>query len=70
MSNVDTYLGLIEEAVVDTTDASIDALDAFEHANPNIADEAYQAGGPEVKGLAARVVNGTQHSFLLRADLV
>ena len=40
------YLDLVAAYLADSTDANVDAVEAFEEANPGVADAAYQAGGP------------------------
>ena len=44
MSNVGTYLQLVEAALYNVTAADIDAVEAFEAAHPEVVDGAYQAG--------------------------
>ena len=46
MTNVEIYIDLVKTVLEYGFDENIDALDAFEAANPGIEDEVYKAGGP------------------------
>jgi len=49
MNNVEIYIDLVKAVLANGSDENIDAIDAFEAANPGIEDEVYKAGGPELQ---------------------
>ena len=45
-TNVTTYLKLVAAYIATPSEANVDAVEAFETANPSVIDEAYVAAGP------------------------
>lgn len=54
MNNVEIYLALIAKAFNVASVENIEAVEAFEAANPEVVDDAYQAAGP----MSYEVVSG------------
>jgi len=54
-NNINIYLKLIAAVMANTSEANIDAVEAFEAANPDVVDATFQAAGP----LSYEVVSGT-----------
>ena len=57
MKNVKEYLSLVATAIKDSTEANINAVDAFESAHPEVVDASYQSLGK----VEYDVVNLTVH---------
>jgi len=55
---INEYLALVAAYLKNSTEANVDAVEAFEEAHPGIGDAAYQAGGPYEYDL----VNGIVYS--------
>jgi len=57
MNEVNEYLDLIAAYLANSTDANVDAIEAFEAAHPGIADAAYKAAGPMSYEIVSGVVS-------------
>jgi hypothetical protein len=53
---IEAYLALVAAYLANSTDANVDAVEAFENENPGVADAAYKAGGPYTYDPVAGVV--------------
>ncbi len=57
MENIKIYLALIAAYMANSTEANVDAVEAFEAAHPGIGDAAYQSAGPMSYEIVAGVVS-------------
>lgn len=53
---INEYLALVAAYLKNSTEANVDAVEAFEAANPGIGDATYQAGGPYEYDTVAGIV--------------